>query len=179
MPEAKAAVKEKTIPETKVEEKEKLTLAVLSGDLERALAAFMLATTGDSMGMDVTMFFTFWGLNIIKKNEGTLKSKGIMRKMLNMMNRGGSKRLALSKFHMMGLGTGMMKQLMKDTKMPSIDEFISMSQEMGVKMIACTTTCGVMGLEPEPETFRPEVWNMSGAAYFLNEARQSKVTLFI
>lgn len=162
-----------------VAEQEKLTIAVLSGDLERALAAFMLATTGASMGMDVTMFFTFWGLNIIKKNEGTLKSTGLMRKMMNKMNRGGSKRLALSKFHMLGIGTGMMKKFMKETHMPSVEEFISMSKEMGVKMIACTTTCGVMGLEPEPETFRPEVWNMSGAAYFLNEARQSKVTLFI
>lgn len=160
-------------------EKEKLTIAILSGDLERALAAFMLATTGASMGMDVTMFFTFWGLNIIKKNEGTLKSTGLMRKMMNMLNRGGSKRLALSKFHMLGMGTAMMKKFMKETHMPSIDEFIKMSQEMGVKMIACTTTCGVMGLAAEPETFRPEVWNMSGAAYFLNEARQSKVTLFI
>ncbi len=160
-------------------EKEKLTIAILSGDLERALAAFMLAITGATMGMDVNMFFTFWGLNIIKKNEGTLKSKGIMRKMMNKMNRGGSKRLALSKFHMLGLGTWMMKKFMKETNMPSIDEFITMSQEMGVKMIACTTTCGVMGLTPEPETFRKEVWNLTGAAYFLNEARQSKVTLFI
>lgn len=173
------------MPETTAEEKgvekghEKLTIAVLSGDLERALAAFMLATTGASMGMDVSMFFTFWGLNIIKKNEGSLKSKGLMRKMLNWMNRGGSKRLKLSRFNMMGAGTAMMKQLMKETKMPSLDELIIMANEMGVKMIACTTTCGVMGLSPEPETFRKEVWNMAGAAHFLNEARQSSVTLFI
>lgn len=176
MAETKAAEKAKA---TEKKVADKLTIAVLSGDLERALAAFMLATTGASMGMDVSMFFTFWGLNIIKKNEGKLKSKGIMRKMLNWMNRGGSKRLKLSKFNMMGAGTAMMKQLMKETNMPSIDEFIAMSQDMGVKLIACTTTCGVMGLEAEPETFRPEVWNMAGAAHFLNEARQSKVTLFI
>ena len=61
-------------------EKEKLTIAVLSGDLERALAAFMLATTGAAMGMEVSMFFTFWGLNIIKRNEGGIKSKGLMRR---------------------------------------------------------------------------------------------------
>ncbi|MFC2072576.1 DsrE/DsrF/DrsH-like family protein, partial [Chloroflexota bacterium] len=108
-------------------EKEKLTIAVLSGDLERALAAFMLAVTGASMGMEVSMFFTFWGLNIIKKNEGGIKSKGLMRKMLNLMNRGGSKRLRLSKFNMFGLGTWMMKRLMKDVNMPSIDEFICMA----------------------------------------------------
>ena len=160
-------------------EKEKLTIAVLSGDLERALAAFMLATTGAAMGMEVRMFFTFWGLNIIKKNEGSIKSKGLMRKMLNLLNRGGSKRLKLSRFNMFGLGTWMMKGLMKDTNMPSVDEYITMAHEMGVNLIGCTTTCGVMGIAPEEETFRSEVETLSGATYFLNLARQSKVTLFI
>ena len=160
-------------------EKEKLTIAVLSGDLERALAAFMLAVTGASMGMEVSMFFTFWGLNIIKRNEGGIKSKGLMRKMLNFINRGGAKRLKLSRFNMFGLGTWMMKRLMKDTNMPSIDEYITMAKDMGVKLIACTTTCGVMGIPPEKDTFRSEVESLAGAAYFLNEARQSKVTLFI
>ncbi len=160
-------------------EKEKLTIAVLSGDLERALAAFMLATTGAAMGMEVSMFFTFWGLNIIKKNEGGIKSKGLMRKMLNLMNRGGSKRLKLSRFNMLGLGTWMMKRLMKNTNMPSVDEYITMAHEMGVNLIGCTTTCGVMGIAPEEETFRSEVKSLSGATYFLNLARQSKVTLFI
>jgi len=160
-------------------EKEKLTIAVLSGDLERALAAFMLATTGASMGMEVNMFFTFWGLNIIKKNEGGIKSRGLMRKMLNLMNRGGSKRLKLSRFNMFGLGTWMMKRLMKNTNMPSVDEYITMAHEMGVNLIGCTTTCGVMGIAPEEETFRSEVESLSGATYFLNLARQSKVTLFI
>ena len=160
-------------------EKEKLAIVVFSGDLDRALAAFILATTGASMGMDVSMFFTFWGLNIIKKNEGGIKSKGLMRKMLNLMNRGGSKRLKLSKFNMLGLGTAMMKRLMKATNMPSIDEFITMAHQMGVKLIACTTTCGVMGLPAEEATFRSEVTTLAGAAYFLGEARRSKVTLFI
>jgi peroxiredoxin family protein len=158
-------------------EQEKLTIVVFSGDLDRALAAFILATTGASMGMDVTMFFTFWGLNIIKKNEGGIKSKGLMRKMLNFMNRGGSKRLKLSKFHMLGLGTWMMKKLMKESNVPSIEEFITMSKQMGVKLVPCSTTCGVMGLEQD--SFRSEVESLAGAAYFLNEARQSKVTLFI
>ena len=160
-------------------EKEKLTIAVLSGDLERALAAFMLATTGAAMGMEVNMFFTFWGLNIIKRNEGTIKSKGLMRKMLNFMNRGGSKRLKLSRFNMFGLGTWMMKRLMKDTNMPSVDEYITMAHDMGVNLIGCTTTCGVMGIAPEEKTFRSEVKALSGATYFLNLARQSEVVLFI
>ncbi len=160
-------------------EREKLTIAVLSGDLERALAAFMLAITGAAMGMEVSVFFTFWGLNIIKRNEGSIKSRGIMRKMLNLINRGGSKRLKLSKRNMFGLGTWMMKRLMKDTNMPSIDEYITMAHQMGVKLVACTTTCGVMGLSPEKDTFRSEVDSLAGAGYFLGEARESKVTLFI
>jgi peroxiredoxin family protein len=160
-------------------EKEKMAIAVLSGDLERALAAFMLATTGASMGMDVSMFFTFWGLNIIKKNEGGISSKGLMRKMLNLINRGGSKRLKLSRFNMFGLGTWMMKRLMKDTNMPSVDEFILMAKDMGVKLIGCTTTCGVMGISADEESFRSEVESLAGAATFLGEARKSEVVLFI
>ncbi len=158
-------------------EKEKLSIVVFSGDLDRALAAFMLATSGASMGMEVSMFFTFWGLNVIKKNEGRIKSRGIMRKMLNFINRGGSKRLTLSKFNMLGLGTWMMKGLMKDTNTPTIDEFIVMAHEMGVKLIACTTSCGVMGI-PE-DAFRDEVTSVAGATYFLREAGESKVSLFI
>ncbi len=158
-------------------EQQKLTLVVFSGELDKALAAFILATTGASMGMEVSMFFTFWGLNIIKKNEGSIKSKGLIRKMLNIMNRGGSRRLKLSRFNMLGLGTWMMKKLMKESNYPTIDEFITMAHQMGVKMIPCSTSCGIMGLAED--AFRSEVGSLAGAAYFLNEARQSQVTLFI
>ena len=159
------------------EEKEKLTIVMFSGDLDKALAGFILATTAASMGMEVSMYFTFWGLNIIKKNEGAIKSKGLMRKIMNFMNRGGSKRLKLSRFNMLGLGTWMMKRFMKDANMPSIDEFITMAKDMGVELIPCTTTCGVMGL-PE-DAFRSEADSLAGAAYFLGKACKSKVTLFI
>ena len=160
-----------------MEEKEKFTIVVFGGELDRALAAFTMATTAASMGMEVTMFFTFWGLNIIKKNEGGIRSKGLMRKMLNLMNRGGSKRLGLSRFHMFGLGTWMMKRLMKDVNMPSVDEFITMAKGMGVKLIACTTTLGVMGIGED--SLRSEVDDIAGAAYFLGEASKSKVALFV
>ena len=158
-------------------EKEKLTIVMFSGDLDKAIAGFIIATTGASMGMDVTIYFTFWGLNIIKRNEGKIKSQGIMRKMLNWMNRGGAKRLKISKFNMFGLGTWMIKKLMRETNTPSIDEFILMAQEMGVKLIPCSTSIGIMGLSKD--AFRNGVMDLAGAAYFLNEARQSKVTLFI
>jgi peroxiredoxin family protein len=159
------------------EQKEKMTIIVFSGDLDKALAAFILATTGASMGMEVTMFFTFWGLNVVKKNEGSIKSKGFIRNMFNVINRGGTKRLPLSKFNFAGMGPFMIKQLMKEMHMPSIDEFITMAQEMGVKMIACTTSCGIMGVSEE--SLRPEVTTMAGAASYLGEAKEAKVNLFI
>src|SRR4030043_1128625 len=111
-------------------DKEKMTIIVFSGEMDKVLAAFNLAIGGVTAGMDVTMFFTFWGLNVIKKNEGGIKSKGLMRKMLNIMNRGGAKRLKLSRFNMLGLGTWMMKRLMKDTNMPSVEEYITMAKDM-------------------------------------------------
>ena len=83
---------------------EKVTLVIFSGEMDKALAAFNIAIGAASMGMEVSIFFTFWGLNIIKRNEGSIHSKGVMRKMLNFMNRGGSRRAPLSKFHMLGLG---------------------------------------------------------------------------
>ena len=160
------------------DEKEKLTIVMFSGNLDHALAGFTLATTAASMGMEVSMFFTYWGLNIIKKNEGKIRSRGLMKKMLNFMNRGGSKRLKLSRFNMFGLGTWMMKKLMKDANVPSLDEMITMAQEMGVKLVPCSTTCGVMGLS-EKDAFRENIASLAGAAFFLNEARESKITLFI
>lgn len=115
---------------------EKMTLAVFSGELDKAIAAFNLAIGGASMGMEVSMFFTFWGLDIIKRNDAHIESKGLMRKMLNVMNPGGSRRLPLSRFNMLGLGAWMMKQLMKDARFPTLDELIKTAQDMGVKFIA-------------------------------------------
>ena len=156
---------------------EKVTLVVFSGESDRALAAFNIAIGAVSMGMEVSMFFTFWGLNIIKKNEGPIRSKGIMRKMLNFMNRGGSKRLPLSKFHMFGLGKWMMGKLMRDAKFPSVGQMIVLAKQSGVKFIACTTSMGIMGISKE--AFIPEVDSFAGVATYLAEAKESKVNLFV
>ena len=158
-------------------EKEKVTVVVFSAELDKALAAFNIATTAAAMGMDVTMFFTFWGLNVIKKNEGSLRSKGLMRRMLNWMNRGGSGRLKLSKFNMLGLGKWMIKKLMREDRMPSIEELIAQAKRLGVKLVVCTTTIGMMGLDED--AFIPEVDSWAGAATFLGEARRGTVNLFI
>ena len=156
---------------------QKLTLILFSGELDKALAAFNLAIGAASSGMDVTIFFTFWGLNVIKKNEGPLKSRGLMRKMLNFMNRGGARRLPLSKFHMLGLGKWMMGRLMKEVKSPSVEEMMAMAKEMGVKFIACTNTMGIMDLSKED--FIPEVDSFAGVPTYLAEAGEGKINLFI
>ncbi len=156
---------------------EKITLIMFSGEMDKALAAFNLAIGAASMGMEVSIFFTFWGLNIIKRNEGSIHSKGIMRKMFNFMNRGGSKRSPLSKFHMLGLGTWMMKRLMKDVNFPPLEELMTMAKEMGVKFIACTTSMGLMGISKE--ALISEVDTYAGVATYLAEAREGKVNLFI
>jgi peroxiredoxin family protein len=158
-------------------EKEKITLILFSGEMDKVLAAFNIAIGGASSGMDVTIFFTFWGLNVIKKNEGSIKSKGVMRNMLNFMNRGGAGRLPLSQFHMLGMGKWMMLKLMKDIKFPQVDELIQTAKELGVKFIACTTSMGMMGIGQD--AFIPGVDSYAGVATYLAEARESKINLFI
>lgn len=155
----------------------KATIILFSDALDRVIAAFTLATTSASMGMDTTIFFTFWGLNVIKKDKGKIESKGIMRKMLNLINRGGISRLKLSKFNMAGIGTSMMKMLMKDIKMPNVDELIKMAKQLNVKFVACTTSIGVMGLSKD--AFIPEVDEFAGAATYIGIAKDSKINLFI
>jgi peroxiredoxin family protein len=156
---------------------EKMTLIVFSGDMDKAIAAFNLAIGAASIGMEVSMFFTFWGLNVLKRNEGAIKSKGIMRKMLNFMNRGGTKRLGLSKFHMFGMGKWMMGKLMRNVKSPSVQELLIMAHQSGVKFIACTTTIGMMGLGKE--AFIPEVDSYAGVATYLADAKDGRINLFI
>ncbi len=156
---------------------EKVTLVVFSGEMDKALAAFNIAIGAASMGMEVSMFFTFWGLNIIKRSEGAIKSRGIMRKMLNRMNRGGAKRLPLSKFHMFGIGKWMMGRLMRDARFLPLEEMMTLAKGSGVKFIACTTSMGIMGIEKD--AFIPEVDSFAGVATYLAEAKEGKVNLFI
>ncbi|MDM7999651.1 MAG: DsrE/DsrF/DrsH-like family protein [Dehalococcoidia bacterium] len=156
---------------------DKMTLIMFSGEMDKALAAFNLAIGAASIGMEVSMFFTFWGLNVIKKNEGPIRSKGMMRKLVNLMNRGGAKRLGLSKFHMFGMGKWMMGKLMKETKAPSVQELLTIAHQAGVKFIACTTSMGIMGIGKE--AFVPEVDSYAGVATYLADARDGRINLFI
>lgn len=154
--------------------KEKMTIILFSGELDKALAAFTLATTAASSDMDVTIFFTFWGLNILKKSKYTItQSQLLMQKMLNFMNTG----LPLTRLNMFGLGPWMMKKLMKKSKMASLTDLMKIAKELNVKYVACTTSCGVMGLSKEH--FIDDVSEFAGAATYLSIAKDSKINLFI
>src|SRR3989338_10654202 len=120
-------------------DKEKFNIVVFSGDLDKVLAAFILATTAASMGMEVNMFFTFWGLNVLRKKKFT-SGRNILQKMMNWMNKSGASRLPLSKFNLLGMGPFMMKIMMNQSKIPSVEEFLKTAKSLGVKLIACTTT---------------------------------------
>ena len=157
--------------------KDKVTIVMFSGELDKALAAFNIATTAAAMGSEVTMFFTFWGLNVIKKAGAGRGASGVMRKMLNWMNKGGSHRLPLSRFHMLGVGTWMMKKLMRESKMPQLQEMVEMARKLGVKFVACTNSCSLMDLTDQDVI--PGVDRFAGAATYLGEAREGTVNLFI
>jgi peroxiredoxin family protein len=156
--------------------KEKVTLVLFSGDLDKVLACFNIATAAAGMGMEVTIFFTFFGLNVITKPGPRFKG-GIIKTMLSFVNRSGTKPRKLSKLNMGGVGTFLMKKLMKAANMPTLDELLKMAKEMGVKFVACSTTLGVMGIEKKD--LIPEVDEVAGAATFVSEAKESKISLFI
>ncbi len=155
----------------------KASIIVLSGDLDKVIAAFNIAIGAASSGMDVTMLFTFWGLNVLRKDKIGANAKGIMQKMLTWMNKGGTENLPMSRFHMFGLGTWMMKKLMKRYKMPSVKELYTISKQLGVKVIACTITMGMMGIAKEDLV--DDVDEFAGVITYIKEAQESKINLFI
>jgi peroxiredoxin family protein len=166
-----------TLAELRETKPDRVTIVVLSGDLDRVMAAFIIATGAAAMGMKVTMFFTFWGLNVIRRNGGRTTAKDWMRRMFGLLNRGGAERLALSRFHFWGVGTGMMKRVMQQNRMPGIPELMETARELGVNFIACTTTMGMMGIAKE--TLIDGVDQLAGVTTYLAEARQGSVNLFI
>ncbi len=156
---------------------ERVTLVVLSGDMDRVMAAFIIATGAASMGMQVTMFFTFWGLNAIRREGTSGGAQDWLRRMFGYLNKGGADSLPLSRFHFWGLGTRMMKLVMKQNRMPGIAELREMALDLGVRFIACTTTLGLMGITKD--TLIGEVDQFAGVSTYLAEAREAQVNLFI
>jgi peroxiredoxin family protein len=156
---------------------DRVTIVLLSGDMDRAMAAFIIATGAAAMGMRVTMFFTFWGLNAIRRKGASSSAKDWLRRMFGILNKGGAEALPLSKFHFGGLGTSMMKRVMREHRMPGIPELIETAQDLGVHFIACTTTMGLMGITKD--TLIEGIDQLAGVTTYLAEAKEGSVNLFI
>lgn len=158
-----------------MEKDNKLSMVVCSGDMDKVMAAFIIATGAAASGKDVTMFFTFWGLKAIQ--NGQLTGKSLFGRMLGLMNRGGVDTIGPSRLNMAGLGRWMFKKMMKSKNVASLSELVQMATEMGVKMIPCQMSMDVM--EIGTDKLIPGVCPPAGVATFIEEAAQSETTLFI
>jgi len=154
---------------------DKATLLIFSSDLDKVLAGLVIATTAASMGMEVTCFFTFWGLNVLKEKR-VYGGKAVMERMIDLMTPAGPGHMGVSRLNMGGAGAAMLKHMMKGKKVLNGDEFLHLAKESGVRLIACSMSMDVMGIRQEELTDGIEV---GGAAAYLGEASRSGVTLFI
>lgn len=152
------------------------TLIVFSGDLDKVLASFIIANGAASMGRPVTMFFTFWGLNALRKSEKVSVNKSIIEKMFGFMMPRGSKKLKLSKMHMAGMGTKMMRMVMKDKNVDTLEDLMKQAMANGVKIVACTMSMDVMGIKKEELI---DGIDYAGVATYLGDAEESNVNLFV
>ncbi len=160
----------------KVEAAEGKTIIVFSGDLDKVLASFIIANGAAAMGRPVTMFFTFWGLTALRKSEKQPVRKSLVESMFGFMLPRGSKKLKLSKMNMGGMGTAMMKKIMNDKNVDSLETLIQKAMKSGVKIVACTMSMDVMGIQAEELIDGVE---LGGVGAYLGDAEESNVNLFI
>jgi peroxiredoxin family protein len=154
----------------------KLVIIAWSGELDKVWPQMILATTGAAMGMDTTIFFTFWGLFSLVKNEKHITGENWMQKMVAMMDRPGMEHLKLGKMNFAGAGPAMMKKLAKDHSVASPGELLQMAVELGVKLVPCQMTMDLMGLKREDMI--DGLGEPAGATAMLLES-QDAITLFI
>lgn len=167
--ESKVADLEERTPERR------LSLVVMSGDLDRVLAAFVIATGAAAMGFQVSMFFTFWGLSALRQNR-KLRGKRWLEKAFSLLTPVGAENLPLSKLHFAGLGKVLLRKQMRDRQVSSLKELMEMTKDLGVRIVACQMSMDVMGITLEE--LIPGV-ESGGVATFLADASKSQVTLFI
>ena len=159
-----------------VSEKNNKTMVVFSGDLDKAIAAFIIANGAVAMGSKVTILFTFWGLNIIRKPEKVSVKKGIVDSMFGFMMPRGSKKLKLSQMNMMGIGAKMIRSVMKNKNIDSLEDLITLAIKSGVEVVACSMSMDVMGIT-EAELI--DGVKIGGVGYYLGQTEDSNVNLFI
>ncbi|CAN5442918.1 CoA-disulfide reductase [soil metagenome] len=156
--------------------KDKKSFVVFSGELDKVLAAFILANGAVAMGDEVSMFFTFWGLNALRRENPPARARSGMDRMFGAMMPSGAERLKLSTLNILGGGTMLMKKVMKDHKVPSLPELIASAQEGGVRLVGCTMTMDLLGIAPDDLIDGVE---LGGVATFLGEANESNGAFFI
>lgn len=159
-----------------VETKNGATLVVFSGDMDKALASFIIATGAKSMGKEVTMFFTFWGLNVIKDPAAPKKDKKRLDRAFSMMMPKSAAKLPVSKMNMFGLGSKMIRYVMQKKKVDALTEMIDKADQLGIKMVACTMSMDIMAIEADE--LLPNV-NFGGVGTYLGDAENGNLNLFI
>jgi peroxiredoxin family protein len=156
--------------------KEKTTIVLFSGELDKAIAAFIIANGAAAYDHEVTIFFTFWGLNALRKDEEIQVQKGWLEKMFSKMMPRGADKLGLSKMNFGGMGPKMIKHVMKKHNALTLPQLIELAQEQGIKLVACTMTMDLLGLQ-EKELM--EGIQYAGVAAYLGDAADANVNLFI
>jgi peroxiredoxin family protein len=154
---------------------DRVTLVVFSGDLDRHLAALVIATGAAAMGLDVSVFYTFWGLSALKQ-QPTLRGKSLKERLFALMTPRRLNRMPVSRMNFGGVGRAMLQSMMRDKQVASVDELFGMARQLGVKFIACTMSMDVMGIRREELIDGVEV---GGVATFLGDAARSRVALFV
>jgi len=156
----------------------KKTIILFSGDFDRVMAAFIIANGAAAMGDDVTIFFTFWGLNVLRRTEKVEPEdkKTTLQSMFGKMMPKGTRRLGLSKMNFAGLGGPMMRRATKDAGGMSLEALVQSAREQGVKFIACTLSMDILGFTKDEIIDGVEY---AGVAAYLGEADEANVNLFI
>jgi peroxiredoxin family protein len=158
--------------------KDQLSMVVFSGDLDKILAAMIIATGAVAYDMKVKLFFTFWATAALRDPKKNISGKNFMSKMFGMMLPKGKNKLKLSNMNMCGMGTAMMKGLMKKKNVASLDDMFKTAGELGVEINICEMSMDLMGFKKEEMMDYPHM-NICGVATFLADASESKVQLFI
>jgi len=156
--------------------KDSSSIVVFSGDLDKALATMIIANGAKAMGKDVTLFFTFWGLNILRRHEKVIAKKTLPEKMFGNIMPRGTKRLKLSNMNMGGVGSAMMQKEMVTKNVNTLDELIQSALDSGVKFVACTMSMDIMGIKEEELV---DGVDFGGVAAYLGAADESNHNLFI
>ena len=157
-------------------EKKKTTIVLFSGDYDKAMAAYIIANGAAAYDHEVTIFHTFWGLNALRKDEDIQVNKSFMEKMLGKMMPRGAEKMGLSKMNFAGFGPKMIKSVMEKHNALPLFNLIEMAQEQDVKLVACTMTMDLLGLQQSELLDNIEY---AGVAAYLADAEEGNVNLFI